>query len=599
MNKTSALQILWWWALNCGASLGQRVNDDQTAVRLQSLQVSLKARLLKSYWNNSKGLWLSDPDVPNEYSRHANLLAVVSGLTTQSTSIKDALEGDVLPSVGTPYMKFFECLALSRLGQKGIAMNKVRSYWGGMLRSGASTFFEAFAEGQDEKVIAEFYNRPYGKSLCHAWSAGPCNILPETVLGIRPLADGWKKWTCSAQLLDGCGDWACATVPTPHGCLEVNATPTNLRIVVPCGTTLELDSFSYAGPRTVELPTAVSDEEDIIDGDTIKKWSAPYRGWHYYPDHVIPPKPDIPGFESVTMTDVPTIYQLPEDSKTWYMSFIGFDYRGYQSFVAESVDLLRWTNLRLAIGFGKEGEFDFGGRVIGAYLYTNYNIKQPRILKKRSGQYWSLYGAYAKQGGYEIDPGYEGIAKSEDGFDWHRAKDECVLSVHDPDVGDWEKSSIYQPWLVEHNGQFYNFYNAKKETEWIEQIGIANSSNLLEWRRSTLNPVLTVRPEGFDATFCSDGKVFRDGDHWVMFYFGVNKDRAHVMLAFSRDLYHWTADPEPLYKAGGNPSGLDKQYAHKISLVWNPTNETWYMFYCAVGNKGRGIGLITSRPIGP
>ncbi|MCU0785939.1 MAG: hypothetical protein MUF81_18215, partial [Verrucomicrobia bacterium] len=62
-------------------------------------------------------------------------------------------------------------------------------------------------------------------------------------------------------------------------------------------------------------------------------------------------------------------------------------------------------------------------------------------------------------------------------------------------------------------------------------------------------------------------------------------------------LVHWTAHPEPLYKAGGNPSGLDKQYAHKISLVYNPKNETFYLYYCAVGNKGRGIGLITSKPL--
>jgi hypothetical protein len=65
----------------------------------------------------------------------------------------------------------------------------------------------------------------------------------------------------------------------------------------------------------------------------------------------------------------------------------------------------------------------------------------------------------------------------------------------------------------------------------------------------------------------------------------------------SGSLHHWTANPEPLYKAGSNPSGLDKQYAHKISLVWNPANDTWYMYYCAVGNQGRGIGLITSKPV--
>jgi hypothetical protein len=82
-----------------------------------------------------------------------------------------------------------------------------------------------------------------------------------------------------------------------------------------------------------------------------------------------------------------------------------------------------------------------------------------------------------------------------------------------------------------------------------------------------------------------------------MFHFGVGRGGAHVMAAFSRDLLHWTARYEPLYKAGGHPEGLDKTYAHKVSLVYNPRNKTYYMFYNAVGVKGRGIGLITSRPV--
>ena len=63
-----------------------------------------------------------------------------------------------------------------------------------------------------------------------------------------------------------------------------------------------------------------------IDGDTLKEWSSPYRGWHYYPDHVIPTKPGIEGHEDVQVTDVPTICQIP-GNEHWYMSFIGFNGR--------------------------------------------------------------------------------------------------------------------------------------------------------------------------------------------------------------------------------------------------------------------------------
>jgi len=209
----------------------------------------------------------------------------------------------------------------------------------------------------------------------------------------------------------------------------------------------------------VHLPVQSVEDSTAIDTNTIKQWSAPYRNWHYYPDHVIGPKPNIKGFENVKMTDVPTVFQLPGDKK-WYMAFIGFDVKGYQSFIAESDDLVHWINMRLAMGYGPEGSFDYGGVVLGAYLYKDYNIKAPRTLKKKDGEYFSLYGAYPRQGGYELRPGYEGLASSKDGLTWQRAKDEPILSVHQQDCGMWEKDCIYQPWLVEHKGKYYNFYNA-------------------------------------------------------------------------------------------------------------------------------------------
>ena len=341
----------------------------------------------------------------------------------------------------------------------------------------------------------------------------------------------------------------------------------------------------------------MTDTNTAIGGATLDQWSAPYRNWHYWPDHVIPADPKIAGHEDFKNTDVPCVYQLPGQTGIWHMSFVAFDGKGYNSFVAESTDLVRWSHARLAMGFGRQGDFDFGGCVIGAFLYESYDIKAPRQLKKREGKFWTLYGCYPKQGGYEIDPGYEGVASSEDGLTWKRASEKYILSVHEPEVGEWEKSCIYQPWLVEHEGRFYNFYNAKHMPEWIEQLGLATSSDLLAWKRHPGNPIVRVRPGGFDDTFCSDGKVFRDGDHWTMFYFGVGKGGAHIMAAFSRDLLHWTAHPEPLYKAGGHPGGLDATYAHKISLVYNPGTETFYLYYCACGSKGRGIGLITSKPV--
>jgi alpha-L-fucosidase len=355
---------------------------------------------------------------------------------------------------------------------------------------------------------------------------------------------------------------------------------------------------SVAEPRIRRLSVysvRSRDNAGQIDQATLDAWSTPYRGWHYYADPIIPSDFKMTGYEKFHSFDVPTVYQLPGQPGKWFMSFIGFDGQGYNSFVVESTNLVHWTNPRLAMGFGPTNEFDHGGCVIGAFLYESYEIKAPRQLKRRDGKYWTLYGCYPRQGGYELRPGYEGVAVSDDGLAWSRARNVPILSVQDADCASWEKDCIYQPWLVEWGDRFYNFYNAANGG--TEQMGGATSINLLDWKRYPANPIVRVRPGGYDQQFCSDGKVFRDGDHWVMVYFGVGKGGAHIMAAFSRDLQQWTSHPEPLYKAGGHPGGLDSQYAHKISLVYNPDQDTFYLYYCAVGNQGRCIGLLTSKKL--
>lgn len=330
--------------------------------------------------------------------------------------------------------------------------------------------------------------------------------------------------------------------------------------------------------------------EHPLDAATVEAWAQPFLNWHYYPTHVLPPAPeDGLGF---TMTDCPLVW---EKDGVWQMWYTGFDGTGYQTALATSEDLVHWTPKGLVMGYGKPGAYDHGGVTFGGALFESYDLKAPRRLKQWAGKYWSLYGCYPRQGGYELRPGAEGLAWSTDLLTWHRHSESTpILSI--AGAAEWEKDCIYQPWLVEHDGRFWNFYNAANGD--IEQLGIATSTNLTEWERFPANPVLRNGPPGsYDEKFCSDGKVFRDGDHWVMFYFGVGKGGAHIMVAFSRDLEHWTKREEPLYKAGGHPGGLDAQYAHKISLVYDPARDTYFMFYCAVGKQGRGIGLLTSKPL--
>jgi hypothetical protein len=93
------------------------------------------------------------------------------------------------------------------------------------------------------------YKRPFGRSLCHAWASGPLAILPQAILGIYPLTDGWKEFTVEPHL----GDltWAEATVPTPAGSIQVEAKPGRNDVTIPPGLTLVHRGHRFTGPATI------------------------------------------------------------------------------------------------------------------------------------------------------------------------------------------------------------------------------------------------------------------------------------------------------------------------------------------------------------
>ncbi len=77
-------------------------------------------------------------------------------------------------------------------------------------------------------------------------------------------------------------------------------------------------------------------------------------------------------------------------------------------------------------------------------------------------------------------------------MDWH-LPDRPQFSWRDGEA--WERGGLYKSSIVEQDGVFYMFYNAKDQAEdWTEQIGVACSRDLIHWVRGADNPVLKVTP---------------------------------------------------------------------------------------------------------
>ena len=247
-NKLTALQILWWWAQCSGAELAQRMGEATTAARLRGSAEHLAKALYSCAWDPKACCWRGLPDNASAASRHANLLAVVSGLATpgQTDAIRAVLLGSACKPVGTPYMAGFENIALGRLGAIDSMLERVIADWGGMLDRGATTFWEAWDPRQNGAESYAFYGRPYAKSLCHAWSAGPAAFLVSEIFGLRPCEDGWACFTLDPRL--GSLQWACATVPTPHGEIGLSAEPNRMTLRLPAGTAARGGEHTFTGP---------------------------------------------------------------------------------------------------------------------------------------------------------------------------------------------------------------------------------------------------------------------------------------------------------------------------------------------------------------
>lgn len=250
-EKLTALQVLWWWAQESGARLARRVGDEEAAAHWQGSADNLAESLRARAWEPGAGGWLGRPEPGSPPSRHASLLAVVSGLQRPADAgvIRELLHGTEAPPVGTPYMAGFELIALSRIGAIDEPVGRLRHYWGGMLDQGATTFWEAYDPSQTGEAALVFYGRPFGKSLCHAWGAGPAAILPAEILGLRPTEDGWAEFTVEPRL--GPLSWIAATVPTPSGRIEVEVRDDQLTIGVPAGSRLRWRGETHAGPTTL------------------------------------------------------------------------------------------------------------------------------------------------------------------------------------------------------------------------------------------------------------------------------------------------------------------------------------------------------------
>ena len=257
----------------CDALVG-----DADADRYATLADDVQQKTDQLFWDDTQKAYLhalEDPlptsprggDYPQRFilnrqvTKFPNMMAILYGVADADRAqeiLANVMQNPDVPAITTPYMRFYELAALCQLGLQADVLPEIKAYWGGMLRNGATSFWEKYvpedeasANEKNAGFMAdgivpspkaphlEMYGRPYGKSLCHAWGASPIYLIGRYFLGVEPLqpgyisADGKAAWTARPTL--GGLAWMRGDVPTPFGPIHIEMDENKLIVTAPNG----------------------------------------------------------------------------------------------------------------------------------------------------------------------------------------------------------------------------------------------------------------------------------------------------------------------------------------------------------------------------
>ena len=301
--------------------------------------------------------------------------------------------------------------------------------------------------------------------------------------------------------------------------------------------------------------------------------------------------------------DCPSVFQ---HKGKWYMSYIVFDGRGYETWLAASDDLLHWVAKGKLLSFAGDTSLWDAHQKAGYIALQDHQWNGSYQLQKFNGKFWMSYIGGATRG-YEAGDLSIGIAFTEKSpaqpHEWKKL-DKPVFTSKDSDVRWWENRKLFKSSIIWDKKKttgypFVMFYNANGDTtgnvklRWFERIGMAVSNDMVTWKRFQREPVMQ-----HSAGITGDAVIQKINDLWVMFYFGAfwtNTNGAFNRFACSYDLVNWTDWKGADLISPSEP--FDQKYAHKSFVVKH--KGVVYHFYDAVNSKDqRGIAVATSHDLG-
>ncbi|HLN52442.1 MAG TPA: T9SS type A sorting domain-containing protein [Lentimicrobium sp.] len=179
-----------------------------------------------------------------------------------------------------------------------------------------------------------------------------------------------------------------------------------------------------------------------------------------------------------------------------------------------------------------------------------------------------------------------GLAVSSDGLNWERYSTDPVLPWGP--AGSWDNLLVYAGTVLFDEG-IYKMWYTGMNTSYTYRIGYATSPDGIVWTRYQGNPILT-----FPA---ANPKVMKTLTGYQMWYNESVGGKMYIFYALSDDGIIWQGMDAPVLSP--DPGTFDDEGVTAPSVVFNETTglyQMWYTAWSAVGNY-YSVGYATDSSL--
>lgn len=260
-GAVTAYNIVYYRALTEAAYLADGLGEQGDAADYRGRAAELRDAINRELFDPATGTYAISDGLRGPLAQDANVAAVAYGIAPPDkvagilAAVRDRLwtPHGTLPftadagyaSLISPYVGGMELAARFGHDDTADALALLRAEWGPMVEPGPNytgALWENMTVGGGP---------PQGTtSLAHGWSTGPTAQLTGSVLGVRPVAPGYRTWTVAPH--PGDLAWARGRVPTPSGPIDVDWSGRSLTVDAPAGTTGAVTLPVPADARTIE-----------------------------------------------------------------------------------------------------------------------------------------------------------------------------------------------------------------------------------------------------------------------------------------------------------------------------------------------------------